>query len=92
MSGATDGDVRYIYFGEHQPVEWGSGLPMEPGDYDVEVIDTWNMTVSKAEIIDAIVPHPTRHGEVVRGGKPLAAFSVKLPGKPYLAIRCRKKG
>ncbi|WDQ97943.1 DUF5060 domain-containing protein [Devosia sp. J2-20] len=92
VSGATDGDVRYIYFGEHQPVEWGSGLPMEPGDYDVEVIDTWNMTVSKAEIIDAIVPHPTRHGEVVRGGKPLAAFSVKLPGKPYLAIRCRKKG
>lgn len=91
VSGATDGDVRYLYFGEHQPAEWGAGLPMEQGDYSVELIDTWNMTITDAEVIDAIVPHPTRHGDVVRGGKPLAAFSVKLPTKPYQAIRCRKK-
>ena len=27
VSGAADGDVRYIYLGEHQPVIWATGLP-----------------------------------------------------------------
>ena len=48
------------------------------------------MTVTPAKIIPAYVPHPTRHGDVVRGGKPDAAFAVSLPGKPYLAVRVRK--
>ncbi|GLQ54309.1 DUF5060 domain-containing protein [Devosia nitrariae] len=89
VSGARDGNVRYIYFGEHQPAQWTSGLPQEDGDYQVDIIDTWNMTITPAERIAPIIPHPTRHGAVVRGGKPDAAFGVKLPGRPHLAIRCR---
>lgn len=89
VSGARDGAVRYIYFGEHQPIEWTSGLPIEHGDYDLDIIDTWNMTVTPAEKIEAYVPYPTRHGAVVRGGKADAAFGVRLPGRPYLALRCR---
>ena len=27
VSGAIDGDVRYIYLGEHQPVIWATGFP-----------------------------------------------------------------
>ena len=90
VSGASDGRVTYIYLGEHQPDQWTSGLPRDDGDYQVDVIDTWNMTVTPAEIIPALVPHPVRHGGVVRGGKPEAAFGVTLPGRPYLCIRVRE--
>lgn len=89
ISAGTDGDTIYIYFGEHQPVQWTSGLPTVDGNYEVDIIDTWNMTIEPATIIPAHVPHPTRHGDVVRGGKADAAFGVALPGKPHLAIRCR---
>ncbi len=41
--------------------------------------------------VEAPVPHPTRHGAIVRGGKPDAAFGVKVPRKPYQALRVRRK-
>lgn len=91
VSGARDGDVTYIYLGEHQPVIWAPGLPQEPGDYAVDVIDTWAMTVTPARLVDAPANHPTRHGAVVRQRRPDAAFAVELPGRPYLAIRVRPR-
>lgn len=91
VSGASDGETIYIYLGEHQPVIWAPGLPLEPGDYEVDVIDTWNMTVEPAKVVDAPANHPTRHGAVVRQRRPDAAFAVELPGRPYLAIRCRPR-
>ncbi|ANN57608.1 hypothetical protein A9174_13120 [Mesorhizobium loti NZP2037] len=91
VSGASEGDLRYIYLGEHQPVIWSTGLPLEDGDYDVDVIDAWKMTVTPATKVAAPIPHPTRHGSVVRGGKADAAFGVELPGKPYQAIRVRPR-
>ena len=90
ISGAADGDVSFIYFGEHQPGQWTTGLPQDEGRYEVDVIDTWAMTITAAERIAPLVPHPTRHAGVVRGGKPDAAFGVALPGKPYLALRVRR--
>lgn len=90
MSGAEDGDVRFIYFGEHQPAQWTTGLPIDDTPCEVDVIDTWEMTITPAERIEAVVPHPTRHGGIVRGGKADAAFGVRLSGKPYLALRIRK--
>lgn len=91
ISGAMDGDVRFFYFGEHQPVIWSTGLPQEDGDYDIDVIDTWEMTITPAKKVPAPVPHPTRHGSVIRGGKADAAFGVELPGKPYQALRVRRR-
>jgi hypothetical protein len=93
VSGARDGDgdFRLIYFGEHQPVIWSTGLPVDSDDYDVDLIDTWEMTITPVEKVAAPVPHPTRHGSVVRGGKPDAAFGVKIPRKPYQALRVRRK-
>ncbi len=91
VSGARDGDVSYIYLGEHQPVVWSTGLPKDGTDYDVDIIDTWEMTVTPAKKVEAPIPHPTRHGAIVRGGKADAAFGVELPGKPYQALRIRKK-
>jgi hypothetical protein len=92
ISGARDlgGQVSFLYFGEHQPTQWTTGLPTDAGRYAVDLIDTWAMTVEPARQIPALVPHPTRHGQVVRGGAADAAFGVELPGRPRLALRIRK--
>ncbi len=92
VSGAIDGDVRFIYFGEHQPVEWAVGLPMEDGDYEIDLIDTWNMTITRIEKAPLPVsPALRQKGGAIVGGDPEAAFGVRLPGIPYMAIRIRKK-
>jgi len=91
VAAARDGDVTYIYLGEHQPVIYSAGLPKVDGDYEVDIIDTWQMTVTPAKIVPAPVAVETRHGAVVRGGKPDAAFGVELPGKPYQCIRVRPR-
>ena len=88
VSGASDGDVRYIYLGEHQPVVWSTGLPMDDGDYEIDIIDTWTMKITPGERIPTPQLHPTRHGSVIRGRKPDAAFGVKLPGRPYPGDSC----
>lgn len=90
VSGAVDGDVRFIYFGEHQPVEWAAGFPQDEGDYQVDLIDTWEMTITPLEKGPPPRTVPTRHGAVVRGAKPDAPFGVKLPGKPYMALRVKR--
>lgn len=90
VSGATDGDVRYIYFGEHQPLEWAVGLPANDGDYEIDLIDTWQMTVQRIDKAPLPVsPALRQRGGEIRGGQPEAAFGVRLPGKPYQAIRIR---
>ncbi|MFN3661563.1 DUF5060 domain-containing protein [Yoonia sp.] len=91
VSGAADGDVSYIYLGEHQPSIWSTGLPKDDAAYDVDVIDTWNMTVTPAKVVTAPEQHTIRHGDIIRGGKPDAAFGVELPTQPYLAIRVRRR-
>ena len=83
--------MSWIYLGEHQPDQWTTGLPTEGGKYQVDLIDTWAMTVTPAEIIAPYVPYPQRHGEVIRGGKPDADFGVRLPSRPRLALRITRK-
>lgn len=92
ISGARDlgGKVSFLYFGEHQPNQWTTGLPVEDGNYEIDLIDTWAMTVTPALRIPALIPHPQRHGAIVRGGRADAAFGIKLPGRPHLALRIRK--
>lgn len=89
VSAAADGAVRYIYFGEHQPRTWSLGLPKDDGAYAIDLIDTWNMTVTPLEKAVAPRNHPLRHGDNIRSDEPDAAFGVRLPGKPYLAVRIR---
>lgn len=91
VSGAIDGDVTYLYFGEHQPKQWAVGLPKEDGEYQIDLIDTWNMTVtpiSKAPL--PVSPALRQRGGTITGGDPEAAFGVNLPGKPYMAVRVKK--
>lgn len=91
ISGGMDADngVRYIYFGEHQPLHWTTGLPTDGGEYEVDLIDTWNMTIEPAKIVKAHHIPTTRHGTLVRGGKADADFGVELPRRRGLAIRVR---
>lgn len=92
VSGAQDGDVTYLYFGEHQPVEWAVGLPKDDGDYDIELIDTWEMTVTPLD--KAPLPaSPALRGVdgAVHNKEPEAAFGVRLPGKPFQAVRVRRR-
>ena len=90
VSAAIDGKVRFIYLGEHQPEIWTFGLPKEAGKYQIDLIDTWAMKVKRIKPVKAPLNHPTRHGAIVRPSTPDAAFAVKLPTKPYLALRIRE--
>jgi hypothetical protein len=44
VCGAQRGANRQLYIGEHQPSAWAFGLP-EDVTYEVDVIDTWEMTI-----------------------------------------------
>jgi hypothetical protein len=88
VSMASDGEVRFIYLGEHQPGLWIAGLPTDDRPCEVDVIDAWNMTVTPAKR----VPRPSfpklrQRGGALRDPQPLASFAVELPSKPYQAIR-----
>jgi len=92
VSGARDGDYRLLYFGEHQPVEWAVGLPMEDGDYELDLIDTWEMTITPLDKAPLPVsPALRQRNGAMAGGQPEAAFGVRLPGKPYQAVRIRRR-
>lgn len=92
LGAARDGDVTYIYLAEHRPLIWTLGLPKDDGaNWDVDVIDTWNMTISPAKRVEAHVPVAIKHAEKTVGGKADAGFGVELPGKPYLCVRVRPK-
>jgi hypothetical protein len=89
VSAAQDGEVRFIYFGEHQPSIWALGLPQDTGKYQIDLVDTWAMTVNRLKPVSAPLNHPLRHGDSIRPATPDAAFAVELPEKPYLALRVR---
>ena len=92
VSGAQDGDVRYLYFGEHQPVQWAAGLPKDDGDYEIDLIDTWEMTVTPMDRAPLPVSPALRGANgVVHNTEPEAAFGVRLPGKPWQAVRVRRR-
>ncbi|HML20907.1 MAG TPA: DUF5060 domain-containing protein [Aggregatilinea sp.] len=86
VSGGMNGDYRLIYLGEHQPLVWEYGLP-EGTDFAVDIIDTWNMTITPSTL------RPTRPYPNM-GPFPMKrpTHEVVLPGKPYLAIRIRPSG
>ncbi|MCX6327034.1 MAG: DUF5605 domain-containing protein [Bacteroidia bacterium] len=67
------GEQYLYYFDEEKPLEWTFDLP-DYRNYQVEIIDTWNMT---SEILNQNFQKK---------------FTVKLPGKPYMAVKITCKG
>src|SRR3546814_4265566 len=82
-------DAYYLhYFGSAAPAEWRLALPVKKGEplhrYRVDIIDTWNMTVTPVEgqfamarLDDYDVHDPARP-------------TIALPGKPWIAVRVRR--
>lgn len=91
---SSGGDGHYlIYFGHERPREWAFSLPAKNATYPrlmggeqfkVEIIDTWNMTVTPCRETFTVKPAPAKRVVDVKGRK------VKLPGKPYLMLRITK--
>jgi hypothetical protein len=84
------GEYYLIYFGKQTPTEWVFDLPREAlvagMQFQLEIIDTWNMTITPVD--DAFtVTADTTYRYHAEGQK-----SVKLPGRPYMAIRARRIG
>lgn len=84
------GEYYLYYFGDERPREWPFVLPvgeLKAGmRFKVDVIDTWNMTVTP-------VPHTFEIGDLVRYRvADKLGRAVALPGKPYMALRIQRVG
>src|SRR6266545_3700530 len=83
-----------VYFGKQTPTSWEFKLPKPPQDkgtppadgmkFTAEVLDTWNMTVTPVESVFTIVKK-TDYFHADKDGR-----SIKLPGRPYMAIRIKR--
>jgi hypothetical protein len=82
------GEFYLIYFGKDQPTQWIFELPRnkiaEGVSFRVDVLDTWNMTVTP---VDDVFKTTAHNRYVVHAAE---HPSVKLPGKPYMALRIRR--
>jgi hypothetical protein len=82
------GEYYLIYFGKERPGEWAFELPKaelkEGVSFRVEVLDTWDMTVTPVDGVFRIKADG-RYRYRADGPGP-----VKLPGKPYIALRIRR--
>jgi hypothetical protein len=84
------GEYYLVYLGRERPTEWTFELPragLKSGmRFAVEILDTWGMTVTPVD------------GEFVIRADPGYRYrsegerTVKLPGKPFVALRIRKTG
>jgi hypothetical protein len=78
-----------IYFGKEQPASWKFSLPkdkLENGmKFNVEILDTWNMTTTPVEGLFT-AKKGSDYGFGDADGR-----TVKLPEKPYIALRIRRE-
>jgi hypothetical protein len=86
----TDSTYYLIYFGKQTQKEWVFNLPKKGGapkggtKYKVEILDTWNMTVTPVDgVFETAATDDYRIYDVRHK-------AVKLPDNPYLALRIRK--
>ena len=82
------GEYYIVYFGKERPTQWLFELPgnkiAKGAGFRVEVLDTWNMTITP---VDGIFKTTAVNRYVVHAE---GDHSVKLPGKPYMALRIRR--
>lgn len=78
--GGVDNQYYVRYFGESEPTEWEAVLPSGVGhSYQVDLIDTWNMTVTSAGVFTM--------AKVPRGAQDPARPVISLPGSKWIAVR-----
>jgi hypothetical protein len=88
--GGQRGQYYLVYLGKATPAEWEFRLPdreMEDGlKFQIEVLDAWNMTVEPVEGV-VTANRMTDYFMGAEGGR-----TVKLPGRPYMALRITRVG
>ncbi len=91
--GGQPGKYYLVYFGKETPSNWVFEIPKPPlgklqsADglkFTVEILDTWNMTVTPVSGIFTL-QKKDGYAYVDKDGR-----SIALPGKPYLAIRIQR--
>ena len=82
------GEYYLIYFGREKPKEWSFALPREGlaagMKFAVEILDTWNMTITGVEDTFKIITDTT-YRYSAEGLK-----KISLPGNPFIALRVRR--
>ena len=88
--GGTPGAYYLKYFGKAEPASWKFELPQEGltngMQFHVDVIDTWNMTLTPVNGLFTM-ERKDRYTFEDRDRR-----SVELPGKPYMALRITYAG
>ncbi len=89
-TGGVPGLYYLSYFGQATPTEWSLKLfknaVAEGQRYQAEIIDTWDMTVTPVEG-EFVTKKFDNYHYVDAAGR-----TVKLPGKPGMAVRVRRIG
>lgn len=86
--GGKPGQYYLVYFGREQPNQWSFELPREGLSNDmkfkVDVLDTWNMTVTPVEKVFTL--------KLYSGYKFRDEYNttVELPEQPYIALRIQR--
>lgn len=86
QTATADSSYYLIYFGKEIKPEWTFNLPKKAGPggkrkFTVELIDTWNMTITKLPgVFETSEPNEYRIFD--KNHK-----SIRLPARPYLALR-----
>jgi hypothetical protein len=88
-TGGKAKEYYLIYFGKSKPAEWPFELPKFGGlsngmKFQVDVLDTWNMTVTPQTGIFTTQKKDNYNFEDAH------KRTVKLPGQPWIAIRVRR--
>lgn len=82
------GEYYLIYFGKKTPTEWLFDLykgELEDGmQFRAEVINTWNMSITPVEQTFTVVVDSKYRAHAI--GNP----NIKLPGRPWMALRLRR--
>jgi hypothetical protein len=79
------GEYYLIYFGKASPKQWAFDLPagrfVRPGTkYQIDVIDTWNMTITPIKQLATVPPKATTQSSQL----------ISLPGRAYIALRIKR--
>jgi hypothetical protein len=95
--GGVAGEFYLVYFGAQTPGQWAFRIPRDAPHklalvagtrYRVDVIDTWNMTVTPVEEPFTLAPAAGLGNDSLD----VQHRSVPLPGRPYMALRIRRVG
>ena len=98
--GGQPGEYYLLYLGRETPTEWTFQLPRyrltDGMEFAVEVLDTWNMTVTPVEgvfVTKMRPPYDFQPGSIdERVTDEHNGRSIALPGRPGIALRIRHVG